>query len=121
MSEAEFPNQFLEGAKVGRFQLTYQTTSDVYKTKAAWTTVKIKPGTRPRTEYEYGNDMIARQMYSENSKAAVCRRKVCQSSSLEAAQQHLPTPVLKNFRWLGGGWSSGREDYRAFEGHVRVG
>jgi hypothetical protein len=89
MSEAEFPNQFLEGAKVGRFQLTYQTTSDVYKTKAAWTTVKIKPGTRPRTEYEYGNDMIARQMYSENSKAAVCRRKVCQSSSLAAAQQHL--------------------------------
>jgi hypothetical protein len=35
------------------------------------TTVKIKPGTRPRIEYDHGNDMIARQMYSEKSNAAV--------------------------------------------------
>ncbi len=43
----------------------------MYKTRAATTTVKIKPGTKPKTEYEYGKDMIARQMYSEKSKAAV--------------------------------------------------
>jgi len=43
----------------------------VYRTKPATTTVKIKPGTKPRTEYEYGNDMMAKQMYSENSRAAV--------------------------------------------------
>lgn len=36
-------------------------------------TVKIKPGTSPNTEYEYGNDMIAKQMYSEKSSAAVWR------------------------------------------------
>jgi hypothetical protein len=29
---------------------THQTTSDVYKTSAATTTVKINPGTSPRTE-----------------------------------------------------------------------
>jgi len=50
---------------------SYQTTSEVYRTKPATTTVKIKPGTKPRTEYEYGNDMMAKQMYSENSRAAV--------------------------------------------------
>lgn len=37
----------------------------------ATTTVIIKPGTKPRTEYEYGKDMMARQIYSEKSKAAV--------------------------------------------------
>ena len=31
----------------------------------------MRPGTRPRTEYEYGNDMIAKHMYSEKSSAAV--------------------------------------------------
>ncbi len=51
--------------------LTYQTTRDVYSTKPACTTVKIIPGASPSTEYEYGNDMIARQIYSEKSKAAV--------------------------------------------------
>jgi hypothetical protein len=49
----------------------YQTTRDVYKTKAAMTTVRMRPGTRPSTEYEYGNDMIAKQMYSEKRSAAV--------------------------------------------------
>jgi len=44
---------------------------EVYNTKPAMTTVRIMPGTRPRTEYEYGNDIIAKQMYSENSRAAV--------------------------------------------------
>jgi hypothetical protein len=43
----------------------------VYKTKAAMTTVRMRPGTRPSTEYEYGNDMIAKQMYSEKRSAAV--------------------------------------------------
>ena len=51
--------------------LTYQTTSEVYRTNPATTKVKIMPGTRPRTEYEYGKDMIARQMYSEKSRNAV--------------------------------------------------
>lgn len=37
----------------------------------AITTVRMRPGTNPRVAYEYGNDMIAKQMYSENSKAAV--------------------------------------------------
>src|ERR1700760_3050739 len=58
----------------------YQTTIEVYRTSAATTTVKIRPGTRPRTEYEYGNDMIARQMYSENSKAAVLCQNVSHSN-----------------------------------------
>lgn len=43
----------------------------MYKTTDAMNAVRIKPGTRPRTEYELGNDMIARQMYSEKSNAAV--------------------------------------------------
>ena len=45
--------------------------SEVYKTDRATTTVKMRPGTKPSTEYEYGNDMIAKHMYSEKSKAAV--------------------------------------------------
>lgn len=52
----------------------YQIISDVYKTTLAIKTVKIKPGTSPRTEYEFGNDMIARQMYSEKRRAAVYRK-----------------------------------------------
>jgi hypothetical protein len=45
--------------------------SEVYSTSAATTTVKIRPGTRPSTEYEYGNDIMAKQMYSAKSNAAV--------------------------------------------------
>jgi len=52
---------------------TYHKTKDVYSTRAATTTVRIKPGTRPKTEYEYGKDMMAKQMYSEKSSAAVYR------------------------------------------------
>jgi len=37
----------------------------------ATTTVKIRPGTRPRIEYDHGNDMMARQIYSEKRSAAV--------------------------------------------------
>ncbi len=29
---------------------SYQTIKEVYSTKEAWTTVKMRPGTRPRTE-----------------------------------------------------------------------
>ncbi len=43
----------------------------MYNTKAATTIVKINPGTRPSSEYDHGKDMIARQMYSEKSSAAV--------------------------------------------------
>jgi len=39
-------------------------------------TVKIRPGTRPRTEYDQGKDIIARQIYSEKSSAAVYTRLV---------------------------------------------
>jgi hypothetical protein len=44
---------------------------DVYRTTPAMKTVRISPGTRPRTEYDHGKDMMARQMYSEKSSAAV--------------------------------------------------
>lgn len=54
-----------------QIKLTYQTIIEVYSTKPATTAVKTKPGTRPRTEYDHGNDIIARQMYSEKSNAAV--------------------------------------------------
>ena len=44
---------------------------DVYNTSPAITQVKISPGTKPRIEYDHGNDMIAKQIYSEKSKNAV--------------------------------------------------
>ena len=53
------------------FRRAYQRTSDVYKTTAAMKTVKIIAGTSPRIEYDQGKDMMARQMYSEKSRAAV--------------------------------------------------
>lgn len=49
----------------------YHNTREVYSTSNATTTVRIKPGTSPRTEYEYGKLIMAKQMYSENNKAAV--------------------------------------------------
>lgn len=52
--------------------MTHHKIRDVYRTEPATATVTIKPGTRPSTEYEYGKDMIARQMYSAKSSAAVC-------------------------------------------------
>lgn len=52
-------------------RISYQVISEVYRTMPAITTVKIKPGTRPRIEYDQGKDIIARQMYSEKSNAAV--------------------------------------------------
>jgi hypothetical protein len=51
--------------------MAYQQIRDVYRTSAAMTMVKIKPGTSPRMEYDHGKDMMARQMYSEKSSAAV--------------------------------------------------
>jgi hypothetical protein len=45
--------------------------SDVYRTTPAMNTVRINPGTRPRIEYDQGNDIMARQIYSEKSSAAV--------------------------------------------------
>jgi hypothetical protein len=49
----------------------YQVISEVYSTIPAITTVSIKPGTRPRIEYDQGKDIMAKQMYSEKSNAAV--------------------------------------------------
>jgi hypothetical protein len=43
----------------------------VYSTRAATTTVRMSPGTKPSTEYEYGNDMMAKQIYSAKSRHAV--------------------------------------------------
>ena len=51
--------------------MTNQRTKEVYRTKAATTMVNMMPGTRPKTEYDQGKDMMARQMYSEKSRAAV--------------------------------------------------
>ena len=59
-------------------RISYQVISEVYRTIPAITTVKIKPGTRPRIEYDQGKDIIARQMYSEKSNAAVCKEKISQ-------------------------------------------
>lgn len=47
----------------------------------------MRPGTRPKTEYEYGKDMIAKQMYSEKRSADVCRRYVSQLSA-DLRQEH---------------------------------
>lgn len=45
----------------------------MYKTIPAINTVKMRPGTRPRIEYDQGKDIIARQMYSEKRSAAVLK------------------------------------------------
>ena len=71
VAQAELPGHRLDDEPTVADQKAYQVIKDVYKTKAAMTTVKIRPGTRPRTEYDHGNDMMAKQMYSENSRAAV--------------------------------------------------
>lgn len=70
MADTELPMKFSE-CRPRIYSVTYQTIKEVYKTEAATTTVTIRPGTRPRIEYEYGNDMIARQMYSAKRSAAV--------------------------------------------------
>lgn len=72
MADTELPEILLARAVVKDHSVANQTIKEVYKTEAATTTVTIRPGTRPRTEYEYGNDMIAKQMYSAKSSAAVC-------------------------------------------------
>jgi hypothetical protein len=60
------------------------------------TTVKIRPGTKPRIEYDQGNDMMARQIYSENSSAAVfCQLHVLYLIALSASSSIcLPTEKL---------------------------
>lgn len=59
------PGQFLVN------RVTHQIVREVYRTISATETVTISPGTRPSTEYDQGNDIIAMQMYSEKSKVAV--------------------------------------------------
>ena len=46
----------------------------MYRTTAATKTVRMRPGTRPRMWYDQRKDMIARQIYSEKSNAAVYLR-----------------------------------------------
>ena len=72
VTETEFPSILLSLILVLDVRVTYQTSKDVYSTDMATTTVMIRPGTKPKMEYEYGNDMIARHMYSEKRSAAVC-------------------------------------------------
>lgn len=55
-------------------RISYQVINEVYRTMAAITTVRINPGTRPRIEYDQGKDIIARQIYSEKSNAAVYKK-----------------------------------------------
>jgi hypothetical protein len=74
MAKAELPasGQFLSsGLLSADVERSYQTMSEVYSTRAATTTVRMRPGTSPSTEYEYGNDMMAKQMYSAKSRHAV--------------------------------------------------
>jgi len=72
VAQAEFPKEFRQIMFPRGFSMsTYQRTREVYKTRPATTTVRIRPGTRPKVAYEYGNDMMAKQMYSENNSAAV--------------------------------------------------
>jgi hypothetical protein len=73
MAQTKFPRVSSSDAVVSQVACarTYQQMSEVYRTNAAMTAVRIRPGTRPRMEYDQGNDMMARQMYSENSSAAV--------------------------------------------------
>jgi hypothetical protein len=71
--------------------VTYQIVNEVYNTTPAMKTVKIRPGTRPRTEYDQGKDIIARQIYSEKSSAAVCTRSI-------SNRQKPPYPIVSASR-----------------------
>jgi hypothetical protein len=71
VAQTEFPVTLSDQSSRSNFVPTYQRTNEVYRTRPATTTVKIRPGTKPKVAYEYGNDMIAKQMYSENNNAAV--------------------------------------------------
>lgn len=48
-----------------------QTIKEVYKTNPATTTVRIKPGTSPSTEYEYGKLMMAADTLAFNNTYAM--------------------------------------------------
>jgi hypothetical protein len=50
MTQAELPVRLLAQYSKDRSGRTYQIVSEVYSTTAAMNTVRIKPGTRPRTE-----------------------------------------------------------------------
>ena len=72
VAQTKFPSSVRARQRVTGLS-AHQTIREVYNTNAAMTTVIIMPGTSPRIEYEYGKDMMAKQMYSANSSAAVCR------------------------------------------------
>ena len=71
MAHAKLPDTQLAHALPMFTEIAYQQINEVYSTIAATTHVKMSPGTSPRIEYDHGKDMMARQMYSENSSAAV--------------------------------------------------
>lgn len=56
---------------LGIILVAYQIVIDVYHTTREMKTVRIRPGTRPKTEYDQGNDIMAKQIYSEKRSAAV--------------------------------------------------
>jgi hypothetical protein len=59
--------------------------------------------------------MIARQMYSENSKAAVCVREMSAETTCGSEAILLP-PLIKDFQQLDRGWNSAREDCGGYSG-----
>ena len=86
----------------------------MYNTTPATKTVRINPGTRPRTLYDQGKDMMARQMYSEKSNAAVfCQLQVrywiawpfsrasCLSRMAEEVDSSLSEVEVKMEDWMG--------------------
>jgi hypothetical protein len=50
VSETELPAKLLVSHEIETNRTSYQTMSEVYKTRAATTTVRMRPGTRPKTE-----------------------------------------------------------------------
>ena len=63
--------RYSESSQFLVYRDTHQIVREVYRTISATEMVTISPGTRPRTEYDHGKDMMAMQIYSEKSKAAV--------------------------------------------------
>ena len=72
MPQTKLPSHLLVLNNFPAQRESYHIVREVYNTRPATTTVRIRPGASPKTEYEYGKDMIAKQIYSENNKAAVC-------------------------------------------------
>lgn len=71
MAQAEFPGTGEPETYKRKAINTYQRVMEVYQTIRDTTIVKRIPGNRPRVAYDWGKDMMARQIYSEKRSAAV--------------------------------------------------